>query len=194
MIRHLQTALSRSVNRAALFPVVRRFLRREDGATAVEFAMIATPFLAAVFAIIETAFVFFASQTLETAAADSARLIMTGQAQSQSFDQGKFKAAVCARIYGLFDCTGGLLIDVKAYTAFSNINNNQLPLDANGNLQSSGFGYQPGGPGDIVVVRLMYQWPTYVPQLGNNLSNMSGNKRLLMATVSFRNEPYAVGN
>jgi Flp pilus assembly protein TadG len=191
MIRHLQIALRRS--RAAVLPLVRRFLRRQDGATAVEFAMIATPFLATTFAIIESAFVFFADQTLETAAADSARLIMTGQAQSQSFDQGKFKAAVCARIYGLFDCTG-LLIDVKSYTAFSGINNTALPLDANGNLQSSGFGYQPGGPGDIVVVRLMYQWPTYVPNMGNNLSNMSGNKRLLMATVSFRNEPYAVGN
>jgi Flp pilus assembly protein TadG len=194
MIRYLQIARSRGFSRAVVLPLVRRFLRRQDGATAVEFAMIAAPFIATVFAIIETALVFFADQTLETAAADSARLIMTGQAQSQSFDQGKFKAAVCARIYGLFDCTNGLFVDVKAYSAFSNINNTQLPLDANGNLQSSGFGYQPGGPGDIVVVRLMYQWPTYVPQMGNNLSNMSGNKRLLMATVSFRNEPYAVGN
>ena len=105
MIRHLQSALSRSVNRAALSPVVRRFLRREDGATAVEFAMVAAPFLATVFAIMETAFVFFAGQTLETAAADSARLIMTGQAQNQAFNQAKFKTAVCARIYGLFDCT-----------------------------------------------------------------------------------------
>jgi Flp pilus assembly protein TadG len=190
MIRHLQSALSRGFNRADLSPVVRRFLRTQDGATAVEFAMIAAPFLATVFAIIETAFVFFAGQTLETAAADSARLIMTGQAQSQTFDQTKFKTAVCARIYGLFDCNGGMLIDVKSYSNFASINNLQLPLDANGNLHTGSFGYQPGGPGDIVVVRLMYQWPTIVPNMGNNLSNMAGNKRLLMATVSFRNEPY----
>ncbi len=40
------------------------------------------------FAIMETALVFFASQTLETAVADSARLIMTGQAQNQNFTAG----------------------------------------------------------------------------------------------------------
>ena len=46
--------------------------------------------------------------------------------------------------------------------------------------------YQPGGPGDIVVVRLFYQWPIYV----SLLQNMSGSKRLLIATAAFRNEPF----
>jgi len=167
--------------------VVRRFGRREDGAAAVEFAMVAAPFLAMVFAIIETAMVFFAGQALETAGADSARLIMTGQAQTQGFDQAKFKQAVCGKIYGLFNCSGGLQIDVKSYSSFANV-----PVDkpiTNGNLDNN-FGYQPGGPGDIVVVRLMYQWPVYVSLLGLNLSDLSGGKRLLMSTVAFRNEPY----
>ena len=45
---------------------------------------------------------------LETAAADSARLIMTGQAQNAGYDKVKFKEAVCGKIYGLFNCTAGL--------------------------------------------------------------------------------------
>jgi len=145
--------------------------------------------LAMMFAIIETAIVFFAGQTLETAGADSARLIMTGQAQTQGFDQTAFKNAVCAKIYGLFDCTGGLYVDVKNYSSFSAINTNK-PIDASGNLQTGTFGYQPGGPGDIVVVRLMYQWPVYVSLLGLNLADSAGSKRLLMSTIAFRNEPY----
>ena len=60
--------------------------------------MVAAPFLALVFAILETSIVFFAGQTLETAAADSARLIMTGQAQSQGLSQAQFKTEVCKRI------------------------------------------------------------------------------------------------
>ena len=44
--------------------------------------------------------------------------------------------------------------------------------------------------GDIVVVRLIYLWPVYVPILGLNLSDMAGGKRLMMSTVAFRNEPY----
>src|SRR2546423_8157823 len=97
---------------------VRRFARGEDGAAAVEFAIVAAPFLALMFAIMETALVFFASQTLETAVADSARLIMTGQAQNASMTQAAFKTAVCAKINGLFDCASGLQIDVKTYSSF----------------------------------------------------------------------------
>jgi len=151
--------------------------------------LVAAPFLALMFAIMETALVFFAGQTLETAVADSARLIMTGQAQTQSFTATQFKSAVCARIGGLFDCANGLQIDVKTYTSFGSVDNSS-PLDASGNLKTSSFGYSPGGPGDIVVVRLMYQWPVYASLLGFNLGNMANNKRLIMATSAFRNEPY----
>ena len=168
---------------------VRRFARGQEGAAAVEFAIVAAPFLALMFAIMETALVFFASQTMETAVADSARLIMTGQAQTQSFTAAQFKTQVCNRIGGLFDCAGGLQVDVKTYSTFGSISNAK-PLDANGNLQTSSFGYQPGGPGDIVVVRLIYKWPVYVSLLGLHLADMQGNKRLLVSTLAFRNEPY----
>ena len=167
---------------------MRRFARGEEGIAAVEFGIVAAPFLALMFAIMETAIVFFASQTLETAVADSARLIMTGQAQTQGFTQAQFKTAVCAKILGLFDCANGMQIDVKTYSSFSSVSTAK-PIDVNGNLQTN-FGYTPGNPGDIVVVRLMYQWPVYVSLLGFNLADMAGNKRLIMATAAFRNEPY----
>lgn len=177
--------LRMKLNRIGTF---QRFARGEDGAAALEFGMVAAPFLALMFAIMETALVFFASQTLETAVADSARLIMTGQAQSQSFDAAAFKTQVCNKISGLFNCATGLYVDVKTYSSFGSVDNS-APIDANGNLKTSSFGYTPGGPGDIVVVRLMYQWPVYT-SFGLNLGNMAGNKRLLMATAAFRNEPY----
>ena len=51
----------------------RRFIKQQDGAAAVEFALVATPFLALLFAIIESAMVFFAGQSLEAATASAAR-------------------------------------------------------------------------------------------------------------------------
>jgi Flp pilus assembly protein TadG len=186
MLAHIFTQLRRKLRRA--LDTGHRFGRRQDGAAAVEFGLIVTPFLALVFAIIQTAIVFFAGQVLETAAADSARLIMTGQAQTQGLTQDTFKNAVCSKIYGLFDCANSVYVDVKTYTSFSSINLS-LPLDSNGNLVNN-FTYQPGGPGDIVVVRLYYQWPVYVSLLGFSLSNMSGSNRLMVATAAFRNEPY----
>ena len=167
----------------------RRLVRQQDGAAAIEFGLVAAPFLALVFAIMETAIVFFAGQALETAAADSARLIMTGQAQTQGYDQAKFKTAVCSKIYGLFNCNSGIYVDVKNYTSFASVNTGEAGR-RNGNLQTGNFGYPPGGAGDIVVVRLMYQWPVYVSLLGLNLADIAGGKRLLISTVAFRNEPY----
>jgi Flp pilus assembly protein TadG len=168
--------------------VAKRFVKQNDGAAAVEFGLVAAPFLALMFAIMETAVVFFAGQTLETAAADSARLVMTGQAQTQGFSQAKFKEEVCKKIFGLFDCAGGIQVDVRTYSSFANVDLTK-PIDANGNLVNN-FTYSPGGPGDIVVVRLLYQYPVYVSLLGLNLSDMAGGKRLIVATAAFRNEPY----
>jgi Flp pilus assembly protein TadG len=193
MIQAIRAGLSQRTRRlipAKLLRIttVRRFARGNDGIAAVEFGIVAAPFLALMFAIMETAIVFFASQTLETAVADSSRLIMTGQVQTGNFTETKFKQAVCAKILGLFDCANGIKIDVKKYSGFSSINNSK-PIDAKGNLLTN-FGYDPGKQGDIVVVRLMYEWPIYVSLLGFSLSDLSGGKRLIMATAAFRNEPY----
>jgi Flp pilus assembly protein TadG len=190
MIEMMRKSLKRKIRRLARRASPRRFARRQDGAVAVEFGLILLPFLALMFGIMETALVFFADQTLETAVADSARLIMTGQAQNQSLTAATFKNAVCARIYGLFDCQNGVYVDVQTYSNFGSISYSP-PLDNNGNLVTNNFNYQPGGPGDIVVVTLYYQWPIYVSLMNlGKLSNMSGNKRLLVATAAFRNEPY----
>lgn len=188
MFKIVRTKIAKRMGRWSVTRQVRRLLRQENGAAAVEFSFVALPFLALVFAIMETAIVFFAGQTLEAAVADSARLIMTGQAQTQSLTQSTFKTQVCSKIYGLFDCAGGVYVDVQTYTSFASVNVTS-PVTS-GTLQTSGFGYNPGGPGDIVVVRLYYQWPVYVSLLGLSLNDLSGNKRLLVATAAFRNEPY----
>ena len=76
---------------------------------------------------------------------------------------------------------------MKTYTSSAVSTAN--PIDPDGNLLEN-FGYTPGAPGDIVVVRLIYQWPVYVSLLGFNLADMARGKRLIVATAAFRNEPY----
>jgi Flp pilus assembly protein TadG len=171
------------------FPLIRRFIRQEDAASAVEFGLLATPFVAGLFAILQTALVFFAGQTLETAAATSARLIFTGQAQINGWTAAQFKAQVCNQIQGIFNCNSGVSVDVETYPSFAAVNLG-LPV-SNGNFNSSALGYNPGGPGDIVMLRLYYQYPVYVNLLGFNLSNLNGGYNLFVATAVFKNEPYA---
>ena len=168
--------------------LARKFVRRDDGATMVEFGIVVFPFLALLFAIIETALVFFAGQVLETAVADLARLILTGQAQTLNLNANTFKNQVCARIFGLFDCQGGLQIDVRTYTTFTPPT---PPIDPNtGLVDTTGFTYQPGVAGDIVVMRFVYKWPTFVRTFGLDVSDLADGYRLMMATAAFKNEPY----
>jgi Flp pilus assembly protein TadG len=168
--------------------VLGRFRRNRRGSAAVEFALVAPMFFAVLFAIIELALVFFASQILETVTQDTSRLIMTGQAQNAAFTQAQFKNAVCAKLVTMFDCVNGVSIDVKSYTEFSVVNIAD-PIDAGKNFVPPN-NYLPGGPGDIVVVRLFYKWPLFVTGLGLNLTNVGTSQRLLTATAAFQNEPY----
>jgi Flp pilus assembly protein TadG len=170
--------------------LVVRFGRKNDGAAAVEFAIVAVPFIAMLFAIIELAFVFWAGQVLETAVHDTSRLIMTGQAQKQTFDQTRFKQELCARVLGLFNCNTGMIIDVRTSGAFATANLSKPTFKPNGTLDDTGFSFQTGGPGDIVVVRVMYEWPLILRTFGLDLADTPSGKRLLMSAVAFRNEPY----
>jgi Flp pilus assembly protein TadG len=171
----------------ARLPRLRRLARDERGATSIEFAMIALPFFGLLFAIIEVCMVFFAGQILEKATQDASRKILTGQAQVANFSAAQFKQQVCNQLLIIFNCSD-VFIDVKSYPAFSSVNITP-PVDGSGNFVNN-FTYSPGDQNDIVVVRVMYQWPLYVPTLGFNLSDIGGNKKLLMATATFRNEPY----
>lgn len=174
--------------RGSVVRLLQAFGKRNDGAVAIEFGMVVAPFLAMLFAILETALVFFAGQTLETAVADSARLILTGQAQTQGFSQAAFKDAVCTKIYGLFDCKNNMVVDVQKYVNFAGVDLSR-PVDSEGKVKPAV--YNPGGPCEIVVVRLIYEYPVYLAFLGFDLADMNGHKRLVVATSVFRNEPYA---
>ena len=188
MRKNIQNKIAGSL--IALLPrrVLRRFVRRQDGAAAVEFALVALPFLALTFAIMQTALIFFAGQTLEAAVTASGRLIMTGQAQTAGYSAAGFKNAVCAQIYGLFNCNSGISVSVQTYSSFAAANT-AAPM-TNGQLNTTNLPFAMGNAGDIVVVQLYYQWPVYVSLLNGGLSNQAGNNHLLVATSVFRNEPY----
>ncbi len=115
--------------------------------------------------------------------------VRTGQAQAGSFDAGAFKAEVCKQLTAPIDCAG-LQLDVRHFSDFSSSDLTD-PIDGSGNLKTN-FTYDPGGPGDIVVVRAFYEWDL-IAKFPKDiaLSNMANGNRLLMSTTAFRNEPFA---
>ena len=167
----------------------RRFWRQEEGSAAVEFAIISLPFFILLFATIETFVAVFAGQVLDTAVADTARLVRTGQAQTTGFSQADFTQTVCERAVLFLDCTNTMKVDVRVYTDFNDADFDD-PIDGDGDFDESGFDFDMGGRNDIVVVRVYYPWPIITDYLGAFLSNVNGNKRLLVATSAFRTEPF----
>jgi len=173
---------------SAIRRLSRRFRRNRSGSSAVEFALVAPMFIALLFAMLETALVFFAGQMLEIGTQDTARLLFTNQAQG-TLNAQQFRDNLCARVSVLMTCAN-LYVDVKTFTSFTAITDADLasPIDGGGNFVNN-FTYPTPQPGDTVVVRAFYQWPIFVTRMGYDLSNMSGNKKLLTATAAFQVEP-----
>ena len=94
------------------------FIRDSKGATAVEFALIAVPFLALLAGLIQTFLILFAQSVLENTVRASARQILTGQTQtadaslSPAAAMAAFHQTVCNNANVLFSCTG-LMVEVQ---------------------------------------------------------------------------------
>ena len=161
-----------------------------NGAAAVEFTLIAAPFLALLVAILQTAVVFFASRVLDETAEQASRHILTGQAQTAGMTQSQFADYVCRKSSSLFNCNN-FMINVQNYGSFASANTSTptLTFDSSGAVTNR-WAWSPGNAGDIVIVQVMYQWPVFLGPLGFNLANLSNGNRLLVSTVALKTEPY----
>lgn len=170
--------------------LLRRSLRDNRGATAVEFALVAGPFIFMLMAVFELALVFTVSTTLDNATSKVARQIRTGQLQTAGgVTSTTFVQQICNNMGWLTaDCPNNLSVDVRTYPAFQNITLS-TPV-SNGQFQSTGLLFNMGNAGDIVLVRAYYQWALFTPFLDGGLQPLSNGKAVVVATTAFRNEPY----
>ena len=177
---------------AAALRLIRSFRRNRRASAAVEFALVAPMFFAMLFALFETALIFFAGQLLENGVQDSGRLIYTYQAQSASMSQSAFKTDLCNRVSQLFTCSG-ISVDVQSYPPGTVIPTSP-PFDSSGNPTAAmAWNVPASNSSSTVVIRAFYQWPLIVTQLGYNIANINrgttNSKRLMIATAAFRVEP-----
>ena len=178
-------------SRFTVVSLFRRFRRSKSGSAAVEFALVGPIFFALLFALFETALVFFAGQVLENAVQDSGRLVYTYQGNTP-LPQTTFTDDFCPRIAVLFTC-GDVGIDLQSYppgTAIPTVS----PYDGAGNVTTPlVWNPPPVGSPNTVVLRAFYKWPLVVTGLGYNIANVNrgatNSKRLLVAAAGFRIEP-----
>ena len=168
-----------------------RFRRDEDGFTAVEFAMVAVPFMSLLFGIIAVGMFFFVTFSLENAVEQASRVIRTGQAQLSTppMTTAQFKSLVCGKLPSFVDCGGKIRVNVVAANSFGGISppactnsGNLIPDPPTSNV--------PGAAGQVVFVNVCYEWELAgkIPFL--KLGKLGNGAALIQAATTFRTEPY----
>lgn len=187
--------IRRKLLRRLFAPVIARghkFARDEKAATTIEFAILALPFFTIIFAILETAMVFFASQVLDSAVEDAGRMVRTGRAQSANYTMTEFRSYLCGFTFGIFDCSK-IKIEVKTITKFADASTGPTVQSCtvttcNWTVVES---YVPGVGRNVEQVSAYYRWPLVVVLPFFNLKNQPDSYRMISATRVFRNEPFS---
>ncbi|MGO4387387.1 TadE/TadG family type IV pilus assembly protein [Microvirga sp. 2YAF29] len=179
----------RKALRASLLKTLHRFRRHQAGSAAVEFAIILPVFLLMLVAMVQIPLVFVAGQHLESATTGVGRLIQTGQVQSQGMTPAQFRSALCNQMGVFLKCSGtNLRVEVRRLSGFASVPRG-IPLDEEGKFEDEVV-YQPGNAGEVVVVRVFYQFPVWLSAFLPTLANLPNGNRLLMSSVVFQNEPF----
>lgn len=182
-------------------PLIGKFRRSQDGAAAIEFGIVALPFFALLFAIFETALMFWTNEVLEESLSQASRRLLTGQAVSRytssnpAVNAQAFRDDICAVApMGLIDCSK-LFVDVKVYASFAGAGTGTGSPIANGALNTNGFSYNQPQPGQIVVARAVLDYNLFLTSwASSSLANIGSGHRALVATTTFRAEPFTTGS
>jgi hypothetical protein len=162
------------------------------GTTAIEFALLAVPFMLMVVGIIEMSLMFLAGSVLEGSVADASRLIRTGQLQAigdgEDAQKEAFLDAVCEHSNMLLDCSKFQYQVIK----IDSFNDDISPkFDEDGELiDKNRFDLDQISSGCLAVVRVLYYYPLLTPLLADVFSDSPNNTHLLISTTAFETEPY----
>jgi Flp pilus assembly protein TadG len=184
--------------RAPAARLLRRWRKDESGVTAIEFGMVAAPFVMLLFGIISVCLYFFTNFTLENAVWQTARAIRTGQVQqgkgaysAATTDDDKkaaFKQALCATAPTFLDCNKVVVL-VQSNANFNSI---VAPQCAVGGtiIDQSAATFTTGGASSVVLVTVCYPWDFGGKLPFIKLGNLTNGAVLMQASVAFRTEPY----
>lgn len=206
-----QDAGSQSVSSAS--PASRRLgrglWRSQDGAAAIEFAILAIPYFMIVFAIIETFVAYTAEQLVSSATETLSRQLRTGQITAglgRSTDKTKeqFRQLFCDEVSIMIKCSADeiktpklLYLDVRSFSTFANIPTT-IPRQSNNpyaDIDPTSFAYSPGGPKSINMMRAYYRWQIITDLIRPYITNIRPNGSmptdfLIVGTSAWQSEDY----
>lgn len=177
----------------------------DAGQAITEFAFVAPILLSLLCGIFEFSGILFAQTLLEGGARQASRFGVTGSSTAEISRQDMILQIIEDNAYGIIDIDE-IDMETLVYESFADVGQPEPFTDTNSNgVFDEGEEFDDingnsawdedmglaglGGPGDIVVYRLRYDWnliiPFFEPFLGESIT--------LDANVAVRNEPFSSG-
>jgi len=164
---------------------INKWIRREDGSTAIEFSLLMMPYMLISLGIMEISLMFMSASLLEGATDSASRLVRTGQLQQSNSDpETIFREQLCNYAVVLIDCNT-MIVEVRTLDGYGDYTG--PTYDGDGNIVSSGF--DAGGSNAKVLIRVAYRYTMMTPLVGNLLNGPDGST-LFISTIVLQTEPY----
>ena len=181
---------------------LRRFARNNEGAAALEFALVLPPLCLILVGMFEMAMLMFTQASMEGALREAARFGMTGSVPDPAARQTQILAIIQKDTFNMLTSP---TISFLIYNGFNNVGTPEPWVDSNGNGKwDSGESYTDvnsnakwdadqgktgvGASAQIVQYTVQYDWHVITPFMAPIFGN--GGKVHLKASVVMRNEPW----
>jgi Flp pilus assembly protein TadG len=168
------------------------------GSAAVEFGLVAMPFFAALFAVLEIGYNSFLISALDYATQVSGRAVMTGSVSTSGLTASQFKTqVVCPALPSNFNCSN-IFVNMSVVTQgqsptgyYSYVNSASSGL-VQPALNNSQLSFCPGSGSQYVVLQIMYPAPFLTAFFSAGATtNFNGQMvHVLLSSMTFKSEPY----
>lgn len=165
----------------------RNFIRNRKGSAAIEFAILALPFIVLVFAIIEIAIMFFVDSGLDAALHKAVRQVRVGTAKTGAWNLAKFKTTVCTELSFSFSCAANLKVRAIVVTSMASVS--KVNPIVNGVLNVT-EDFNIGDSGDYILVQAYLTWDPVLKLYTFAGGRLTDGKYVLGAAELFKNEPF----
>jgi Flp pilus assembly protein TadG len=172
-----------------------RLKRDENGATAIEFAMVAAPFLMFMFALIGISTYFFVMTSLDRGMDKTSRKIRTGEAQNANMTVLDFKNQLCQAAGGWIKCNK-IQVFVQKYSDWQSVQP-QACVNSGGQVVtntangSDKIAQYSGSASDVVLITTCYKWDFAGNLPFFHIGNMADGSMMMQTATAFRTEPYS---
>ena len=176
------------------------FRTDERGATAVEFALVASMLIVTILFVMSVGLVLYLNQTIDYATYRAGRQIMIGAVQKASTPQASFPSTyLCPYLPATLSCANTIVniqtvavgAQPSGYYAFANSNQTALILPP---LNNNSTQYSLGTQGSYEYLQVIYPiqfLPSLITSFLSNGATYNGAPAILLtSTTAFRNEQY----